>query len=78
MIDKSKITTIKLSEETKQRLNHLKEHEKESYDSVLKKMLYILNTFRKEPIKARSILKNIDLNIRKREGYTKEQKKDTH
>ena len=67
-----KITTIKLSEETRDRLHKLKEHEKESYDSVLKKMLFLLNTFRKEPIKARGILRNIDMNIRKREEYTKE------
>ncbi len=72
-----KITTIKLSEETKQRLNHLKEHEKESYDEVLKKMLHILNTFRSNPVKARGILHTIDRNIKKKEQYTKEQNKHT-
>ena len=66
------ITTIKLRRETKKRLDNLKEHERESYEEVLRKILYILNLFRKEPEKAGKILRRVDVNIkRKGKGYTK-------
>ena len=61
----SKITTIKLLEETKIRLEKLREHKRESYDDILRKMLYVLNTAREEPEKARKILEKID-ELRKR------------
>ena len=61
------VTTIKIEKETQARLNHLKEHEKESFDSVLKKILYILNVCKKNPEKAQKILHGIDIRIRKRE-----------
>jgi len=54
-----KITTIKLMEETKSRVEKLKEHKKESYDDILKKILYVLNVLRDEPEKARRILEKI-------------------
>jgi hypothetical protein len=54
------ITTIKLQKETKERLDKLKEHNRESYDETLRKMLGILNLTRQEPEKARSILGKID------------------
>jgi len=56
----SKITTIKLLDETKIRLEKLREHKRESYDDILRKMLYVLNTIREEPEKARKILEKID------------------
>ena len=56
----SKITTIKLLEETKVRLEKLREHKRESYDDILRKMLYVLNTTREDPEKARKILEKID------------------
>ena len=37
------ITTIKLDKETKSRLDKLKEHKRETYDEILRKMLGILN-----------------------------------
>ncbi len=55
----SKITTVKLTEETKNRLEKLKEHKKESFDDILKKILYVLNTVREEPEKAKKILEKI-------------------
>jgi hypothetical protein len=61
----SKITTIKLLEETKIRLEKLREHKRESYDDILRKMLYVLNTAREEPEKAKKILEKID-ELRKR------------
>ncbi len=58
--ENSKITTIKLLEETKVRLEKLREHKRESYDDILRKMLYVLNTTREDPEKARKILEKID------------------
>jgi len=54
-----KITTIKLQEETKSRLDKLRENRNESYDDILRKILYVLNTTRDEPMKARSILERV-------------------
>ncbi|MDP2946845.1 MAG: hypothetical protein Q8N88_01910 [Nanoarchaeota archaeon] len=57
--DSSKITTLKLTEETKSRIEKLREHKKESYDDILKKILYVLNVLREEPEKAKRILEKI-------------------
>ena len=60
-------TTIKLSKETKIRLDHLKEYKRESYEEILQKMLDILNTCRVSPIRARGRLIAIDRQ-RRRQG----------
>jgi hypothetical protein len=60
-----KITTLKLLEETKLRLEKLREHKRETYDDILRKILYVLNTLRDEPEKAKRILERID-ELRKR------------
>ncbi|MFH0808619.1 MAG: hypothetical protein V1888_03320 [archaeon] len=54
-----KITTIKLLDETKLRIEKLRQHKGESYDDILRKILYILNTARDEPDKAKRILEKI-------------------
>ena len=54
-----KITTIKLLEETKNRIEKLREHKRESYDDILRKILYVLNTARESPEKAKRILERI-------------------
>jgi hypothetical protein len=54
-----KITTIKLLEETKLRIEKLREHKRESYDDILKKILYILNIARDSPEKAKRVLERI-------------------
>jgi hypothetical protein len=64
-------TTIKINKETKSRLDHLKEHSRESYDEVLKKILYILNLNRKNPMLSLNALSNIDKSIKRRTRYTK-------
>ena len=69
------ITTIKLDKETKERLNRLKEHERETYNQVIKKVLYVLNRIRKDPVSANRILQNIDKNIRRKKSYSKEKTK---
>ena len=68
----AKITTIKLDGETKERIGRLKEHERETYDQVIKKMLYILNEIRKDPISGNRILGKIDANIRRKSVYEKQ------
>ena len=54
-----KITTIKLFEETKLRVEKLREHKGESYDDILRKILYILNTARDSPERAKLVLEKI-------------------
>lgn len=66
--------TIKLEKQTKARLEHLKEHERETYDQVIKKVLYVLNKIRKDPVSANRILQNIDKNIRRKKGYSEKTK----
>lgn len=72
---KEKITTIKLLEETKLRIEKLREHKRESYDDILRKVLYVLNVARDSPESAKKILEKIsDLRNRMLEEE-KEQKK---
>ena len=71
-----KITTIKLLEETKLRIEKLREHKRESYDDILRKILYVLNAARDSPEKAKRILERIsDLRTRMLEEE-KQQKED--
>ncbi|MGK0209040.1 MAG: hypothetical protein ACI83O_000303 [Patescibacteria group bacterium] len=53
------ITTIKINKGTKERLDKLRENRSESYDDLLKKILYVLNTTRDDPIKAKRFLERI-------------------
>ncbi len=66
------ITTIKLEKATKARLDKLKEHEKESYNQVLKKILHILNLVRKNPYSGNKFLQNIDKNIKRKQVFEKQ------
>jgi hypothetical protein len=63
---KEQITTIKLKHETKARLDNLKEFERESYDEIIKKILFVLNTARSSPETAQGILRNIDSKLRRK------------
>lgn len=67
------ITTIKLEKETKERLERLKEHKRETFNEVIKKILYILNQIRKDPLSANNILSKIDKNIKRKEKYNLKQ-----
>jgi hypothetical protein len=73
---KQKITTIKLEEETKLRLDKLREDNQESYNSIIKKMLYVLNSIRKSPELAKNILNSIDKNIKRKQLINKETTKE--
>jgi len=58
--DNHKITTIKLSSETKNRIEKLKEHPRETFEQILKKILNILNLIKINPEQARYNLNRID------------------
>ena len=71
-----KVTTIKINKETKRRLDGLKEHNRETYDQILRKILFILNISKKNPEKARKLLNKIDSSIKIRQPYTEVYRKD--
>ena len=58
-------TTIKLYEETKHELDSLREHKNESYDDVIKKMIYIVRRVKKQPHLSKEAVIAIE-NARKR------------
>lgn len=60
------ITTIKINKETKQRLDKLKEYSRETYEEVIKKLLFILNVSRKNPEKAQKILNRLDVKLKRK------------
>jgi hypothetical protein len=70
-----KITTMKLLEETKLRIEKLRQHKGESYDDILRKILYVLNTARDDPEKAKRILEKIS-DLRTRMLEEKRQQKE--
>jgi DNA polymerase III delta subunit len=63
------ITTIKLEKTTKERLDHLKEYKRETYEEIVQKILEILNLCRASPLMARRRLVAID---RKKRGQNKQ------
>ena len=65
--EENKTTTIKVSESTKLRLDHLKEHKEESADSLINKALNILNICVKSPSLAGRILRDIDKTKKRKE-----------
>ncbi len=52
----SDITTIKLNKKTKDRIDKLRMHKRETYDEILQTLLDILNTCRANPEKAKARL----------------------
>jgi hypothetical protein len=65
------ITTIKIEIETKERLERMKEHGRETYNEVIRKLLYIINQIKKDPLSANKILSKIEGNIKRKEIYMK-------
>ncbi len=55
-----KITTIKLAENTKNRLDNLRVYQRETYNDILKKMLELLNACRVNPSAAQQRLILLD------------------
>jgi hypothetical protein len=60
-----KITTIKLSHTTKERLEKLRVYRRETYEEILEKMLSTLNLLRQNPEQARSKILSLDRQNRK-------------
>jgi len=60
------VTTIKISTEIRERLGKLKEYDRETFNEVLSKILYVLNVCRKDPEKAKRVLESIDKRIKKK------------
>ena len=55
-----KTTTIKISERTRERLEHLKEHKEESADTIVNKALNLLNICSKNPQLASKLLADME------------------
>ena len=58
--EKERITTIKMQNQTKERLNKLRVHPKDSYDEIVKRMLGILNVCRRDPDQAQETLEKLE------------------
>jgi hypothetical protein len=70
------VTTIKLGKDTKKMLNFFKEHKSESYDEVVKKLIYIAGTAKENPQLSRKTVKEIEAarqRMKKGEFYTEKQ-----
>ena len=65
--EENKATTIKVSEKTRERIEHLKEHKEESADSLINKALNILNICMRSPSLAAKILKDIEKTKKRKE-----------
>ena len=71
-------TTIKLDQGTKVQLDNFREYKNESYDEVIRKMVYIVKTCEKEPKlsqKAVHEIKEARERVKKGEFYTEEEAK---
>jgi predicted transcriptional regulator len=53
-------TTIKIYEETKHELDQFREYKNESYDEVIKKMIYIVKTSKTQPALSRETVAAIE------------------
>jgi len=60
MEDRQEITTIKLRKKTKNRLDKLRKHKRESYEEIVERVLTILNTLRVEPFEAQEKLLSLE------------------
>ena len=71
-------TTIRLNQITKQQLNEFKQYKSESYDELVRKLIFLAKTCEKEPkLSQKSIIeiKQARENIKKGEFYTEEEAK---
>ena len=67
-------TTIKIHKETKAEIDRFREYKIESYDEVLRKLIYIVKNIRKEPELSKETIKAIEqARERRRQQYKTEQ-----
>ncbi|HLC31875.1 MAG TPA: hypothetical protein VJK51_04350 [Candidatus Nanoarchaeia archaeon] len=71
----SKITTIKLSQHTKQRIEKFRSYRRETYEEILDTMLEILSVCKMNPDRARSMLLGLDIKHKKAEKPSKDKEK---
>ena len=60
LVIKMETTTIKIHEDTKGQLDQFREHKSESYDEVIKKVVFIAKTCAKEPELSRETIEAIE------------------
>ena len=53
-------TTIKIYEATKQELDHFREYKNESYDEVIKKVIYIAKNCKSQPKLSKEAIESIE------------------
>ena len=53
-------TTIKIHKETKAEIDQFREYKNESYDEILKKLIYIVKNLKKEPELSKETIKAIE------------------
>lgn len=53
-------TTIKIHEDTKSQLDHFREYRNESYDEVIKKVIYVAKTCKTQPELSRETIEAIE------------------
>ena len=57
---KMNVTTIKLYEDTKNQLNQFREYKNESYDELIKKMVFIIRNLKKQPRLSNEAIESIE------------------
>jgi len=60
-------TTIKISDTTRERLGHLREHKEESADTLINKALNIINLCARSPGLAARVLRDIEKSKKRKE-----------
>ena len=71
-------TTIRLNTQTKQELDKFKQYKNESYNELIRKMIYIIRLCENEPALSQKTIKEINEareRIKKGEFYTEEESK---
>ena len=53
-------TTIKIQNDTKSQIDQFREYKNESYDEVIKKLIYIVKNLKKEPELSKETIKAIE------------------
>ena len=54
------VTTIKLYEDTKNQLNQFREYKNESYDELIKKMVFFIRNLKKQPRLSNEAIESIE------------------
>lgn len=52
-------TTLRINKETKKELDKFRQYKNESYDEILRKLVFIANNSEKDPLESQKIVKNI-------------------